>query len=49
VRIFGAAAHPVKDQVLKQARNLVMDLEDAGVHARFLIHDRDASFPAAFG
>ena len=25
-----------------------MDLEETGVRARFLIHDRDASFPAAF-
>ncbi len=48
VRVLGATAHPVTDWVIQQARNLLMDLEEAGVRARFLIHDRDASFPAAF-
>lgn len=48
MRILGATAHPVKDWTIQQARNLVMDLEDADVRAGFLIHDRDASFCAAF-
>ena len=48
VRVLGATAHPVGDWMVQQARNLVMDIEEAGVRARFLIHDRDASFPAAF-
>ena len=48
VRVLGATAHPVGHWVVQQARNLVMDLEEASVRARFLIHDRDASFPAAF-
>jgi hypothetical protein len=26
-----------------------MDLEDAGARAKFVLHDRDASFTAAFG
>ena len=48
VRVLGATTHPVGYWVAQQARNLVMDLEEAGVRARFLIHDRNASFPAAF-
>jgi putative transposase len=26
-----------------------MDLDDAGIRAKFVLHDRDASFSAAFG
>jgi len=48
VRVLGATKHPVGSWVAQQARNLVMELEEAGVLARFLIHDRDASFCAAF-
>jgi putative transposase len=48
VRVLGATAHPVAHWVVQQARNLMMDLEEADVRARFLIHDRDASFCAAF-
>ena len=33
---------------MQQARNLLMDLEDAGTRMRFVIHDRDATFTAAF-
>ena len=48
VRILGATLHPNKEWVVQQARNLLMDLDDAGVRVRFLLHDRDSSFCAAF-
>jgi putative transposase len=33
---------------VQQARNLLMDLEDAGMSVKFVLHDRDACFTAAF-
>ena len=30
------------------ARNLIMDLEDAGRQAKYLIRDRDGKYPAGF-
>ena len=48
VRILGATQHPVQTWVIQQARNLLMDLEDAGVGAKFVLHDRDGSFTQAF-
>jgi len=47
VRILGATRHPVESWVVQQVRNL-MDLEDAGTRVKFVLHDRDASFTAAF-
>ena len=46
--ILGATEHPVQAWVVQQARNLLMDLEDAGMRVKFVLHDRDASFTAAF-
>ena len=45
IRIIGATAHPAAPWVAQAAGNLVMDLEDAGCRARFLIRDRDGKFP----
>ncbi len=48
VRVLGATEHPVQPWVVQQARNLLMDLGDAGARAKFVLHDRDASFTQAF-
>jgi putative transposase len=48
IRVLGATAHPTASWVVQAAKNLVMDLEDAGCRARFLIRDRDGRFPKLF-
>jgi putative transposase len=40
--------HPGGAWAAQQARNLVWQLQEAEVKPRFLIHDRDSNFPAAF-
>ncbi|NJP97714.1 transposase [Nonomuraea sp. FMUSA5-5] len=45
VRVLGATAQPTASWVIQAVKNLVMDLEDAGCRARYLICDRDAKFP----
>ena len=48
VRVLGATEHPIQSWAVQQARNLLMDLGDAGTRAKFVLHDRDASFTQAF-
>ena len=48
VRVLGATEHPVQSWVIQRARNLLMDLGDVGARAKFVLHDRDASFTQAF-
>ena len=48
IRILGATPHPTASWVAQAAKNLVMDLQDAGSRARFMIRDRDGKFPGLF-
>ncbi|MCG0284524.1 integrase core domain-containing protein [Streptomyces sp. PSAA01] len=48
LRILGATAHPAASWVTQAAKNLVVDLEDVGCRARFMIRDRDGKFPQLF-
>ncbi|MEU1390907.1 MULTISPECIES: integrase core domain-containing protein [unclassified Nonomuraea] len=46
IRVLGTTAHPSAIWVIQAIKNLVMDLNDAGCQARFLLRDRDGKFPA---
>lgn len=48
IRVLGATTHPTTSWVAQAARNLIMDLQDAGCRARFLIRDRAGKFPELF-
>ncbi|WP_326636528.1 hypothetical protein OIE67_03365 [Nonomuraea fuscirosea] len=46
IRVLGTTAHPSASWVIQAIRNLVMDLNDAGCRAHYLLRDRDGKFPA---
>ena len=46
IRVVGTTAHPTANWVVQAIRNLVVDLDDAGCRAHFLLRDRDGKFPA---
>jgi putative transposase len=48
VHLAGITTNPDGRWVTQQARNLLMQLEDEGVHPRFLIRDRDGKFTRDF-
>jgi transposase InsO family protein len=48
IRILGATTVPTADWTTQLARNLGVDLQDAGSRATFMIRDRDSKFTAAF-
>jgi putative transposase len=48
IEYIAVTSTPDTAWMLKQARNLLMQLDDGDQQVRFLIHDRDAKFPRAF-
>jgi hypothetical protein len=48
VEYLACTGNPDTAWMRQQARNLLMDLDDRGRHVRFLLHDRDSKFSAAF-
>ena len=48
VHLAGCTSNPDGKWITQQARNLVMDLEDRNDPVRYLLHDRDTKFTAAF-
>ncbi|MEV6925819.1 integrase core domain-containing protein [Dactylosporangium sp. NPDC051485] len=48
VRILGVTTHPSAAWVAQAARNLAMDIEDAGCSVKYLLRDRDGKYPALF-
>ncbi len=48
VRILGVTTHPTAAWVIQAARNMVMDLQDAGATVAHLVRDRDSKYTRAF-
>jgi transposase len=45
IRVLGATENPVQSWVVQQARHLMMDLEDAGMSMKSVLHDRAQASP----
>jgi putative transposase len=48
VEYLACTSNPDTPWMLQQARNLLIDLDERGRQVRFLVHDRDTKFSAAF-
>jgi putative transposase len=48
VRLAGITTNPDRAWVTQQVRNLLMQLDDDGIHPRFLVRDRDSKFTREF-
>ena len=48
IHVVGCTAKPTAAWVTQQARQLVWKLQEEGRAMQFLLHDRDAKFPASF-
>jgi transposase InsO family protein len=48
VHVLGATAHPTAAWTEQLARNLVMDLQDAGATVKYVIRDRDSRYSRGF-
>lgn len=48
VRILGVTPHPSAAWIVQAARNRVMDVENTGCQAKYLIRDRDGKYPTLF-
>jgi putative transposase len=48
VHVLGATCHPTGTWVAQQARNLMLELDEAEHRVRFLVRDRDAKYTGPF-
>ncbi len=48
LHLAGGTAHPTAPWVTQQARQMSWTLQEGELPIRFLIHDRNAKFPASF-
>src|SRR5450755_4272873 len=48
IRILGTTVHPTGEWTARQARNLLMDLDEQADRVKFMIRDRGSNFTTAF-